>query len=120
MNALEQAEDLRGSSLPCPDAIARLGQGWIAEEALVVSVYRALKAGELYDFREGGIGESSQDRALNQRIWKKCPGDQDRFVRYMRPRVPQLANHKAGLRPANAYDGSAVTAQQWKASQSCP
>ena len=42
--ALEHAEQLATSGLPHHEAIARLGQGWIAEEALAISVYCALVA----------------------------------------------------------------------------
>jgi len=44
MRALELAEDLAKSSMPSPEAIAELGQGWVGEEALAISVYCALVA----------------------------------------------------------------------------
>lgn len=44
LRALEQAEALAATELPHHEAIARLGQGWIAEEALAISVYCALVA----------------------------------------------------------------------------
>lgn len=50
--AIELAEALSKSNLPHADAIARMGQGWIAEEALAISIYCALVA---RDFREGII-----------------------------------------------------------------
>ena len=52
LHALELARELADSDLPHADAIARLGLGWIAEEALAISVYCALVA---RDFREGII-----------------------------------------------------------------
>ena len=50
LHAIEQAESLAGSDLPHAEAIKRLGQGWIAEEALAVSLYCALVA---QDFKHG-------------------------------------------------------------------
>jgi ADP-ribosylglycohydrolase len=48
--ALAKAEKLAGSATPPDAAIALLGQGWIAEEALAIAVYCALVA---HSFREG-------------------------------------------------------------------
>ena len=42
LRAIEMAEELAVSSLPHEEAIARLGQGWIADEALAISIYCAL------------------------------------------------------------------------------
>jgi ADP-ribosylglycohydrolase len=44
LHAIEQAEELAGSDVPHHVAIAQLGEGWIAEEALAVAVYCALVA----------------------------------------------------------------------------
>lgn len=44
LHALEQARQLAKSRLPVTDAIAELGEGWVAEEALAISVYCALVA----------------------------------------------------------------------------
>ena len=44
LQALELAEELAATSLPNHEAIKRLGQGWIAEEALAISVYCSLVA----------------------------------------------------------------------------
>ncbi len=44
LHALEQARLLAKSRLPVTDAIADLGEGWVAEEALAISVYCALVA----------------------------------------------------------------------------
>jgi ADP-ribosylglycohydrolase len=46
------AEDFAASGMPTEAAIARLGQGWVAEEALAISVYCALVA---RSFRHGVI-----------------------------------------------------------------
>jgi len=51
-DAIEMAETLAASSLPPHEAIAKLGQGWVAEEALAISIYCALVA---RNFREGVI-----------------------------------------------------------------
>jgi ADP-ribosylglycohydrolase len=50
--AIEMAEKLASSDLPHEKAIAQLGQGWIAEEALAISVYCALVA---RNFKHGVI-----------------------------------------------------------------
>ena len=52
LRALELAEDLAAGNVPSETAIARLGEGWIAEEALAISLYCALVA---RDFRHGVI-----------------------------------------------------------------
>jgi len=52
LHAIEMAETLADSGLPHETAIARLGQGWIAEEALAISIYCARVA---QDFRHGVI-----------------------------------------------------------------
>ncbi|HDS1132000.1 TPA: ADP-ribosylglycohydrolase family protein [Stenotrophomonas maltophilia] len=50
--AIELAEELADSGLTNEEAITRLGQGWIAEEALAISIYCALVA---RDFKHGVI-----------------------------------------------------------------
>lgn len=52
LRAIEMADRLAAAGLPHDEAIARLGQGWIAEEALAISVYCALVA---RNFRHGVI-----------------------------------------------------------------
>ena len=52
LHAIEMAETLAESGEPHEQAIARLGQGWIAEEALAISIYCALVA---RNFRHGVI-----------------------------------------------------------------
>jgi ADP-ribosylglycohydrolase len=52
LRAIELAEDLAGRNVSPEKAITRLGQGWIAEEALAISLYCALVAP---DFRHGVI-----------------------------------------------------------------
>ncbi len=47
INAVEMVEQ----STPGPDVIEKLGAGWVAEEALSISIYCALVAGD--DFRKG-------------------------------------------------------------------
>ncbi len=44
LQAIELAEDLASSSTPNHEAIRRLGKGWIAEEALAISIYCSLVA----------------------------------------------------------------------------
>lgn len=50
--AITHAEELAVSGLPHEDAIARLGEGWVAEEALAISIYCALVA---RDFHHGVV-----------------------------------------------------------------
>ncbi len=52
LRAIELAEELVVSGLPHEEAIARLGQGWIAEEALAISIYCSLVA---RNFKHGVI-----------------------------------------------------------------
>lgn len=49
LRALEQAEALAASDTPRAEAIAQLGQGWVAEEALAIAVYCALVARDFAD-----------------------------------------------------------------------
>jgi ADP-ribosylglycohydrolase len=90
------AEELANSALTPDIAIARLGEGWIAEEALAISIYCALVARnfeqgvilavnhdgdsdstgaeDLYMFRHWKIGDYLKNKQLNKRIWHKYPG----------------------------------------------
>ncbi len=58
LRAIEMAEVLAASGLPHDVAIARLGQGWIAEEALAISIYCALVA---RNFKQGVIWAVNHD-----------------------------------------------------------
>ncbi|WP_075881428.1 ADP-ribosylglycohydrolase family protein [Vreelandella massiliensis] len=46
-DALQHAWRLAGTATPYPEAIATLGEGWVAEEALAIAVYCALVAEDL-------------------------------------------------------------------------
>ena len=78
-NALRQTVELAGSDLHPDEAIAQLGQGWIAEEALAVAVYCALVAP---DFREGVVmavnhdGDSDSTGAIAGNLLGVIVGDQ--------------------------------------------
>jgi ADP-ribosylglycohydrolase len=52
LRSIELAEELSKFNMSHSHAIARIGQGWIAEEALAISIYCALVS---RDFREGII-----------------------------------------------------------------
>ena len=52
LRAIETAEELAHSGLPPEEAIGQLGKGWVAEEALAISIYCALVA---RDFKHGVI-----------------------------------------------------------------
>lgn len=56
--ALERALDLQASDTPPEAAIRQLGQGWVAEEALAIGVYCALKAS---DFESGVVMAVNHD-----------------------------------------------------------
>jgi len=130
LDAIEMAERLVASGLSHDQAITQLGEGWVAEEALAISLYCALVAtnfrhgvilavnhdgdsdstgsitgnilgvmyglesipdewleslelrdviteltNDLYDCRDWEIGEYSENAELNERIWKKYPGN---------------------------------------------
>lgn len=49
INALDQAADLASTDTPYHEAIARMGGGWVAEEALAISVYCALVATDFHE-----------------------------------------------------------------------
>ncbi len=51
LNAIEQALDQSEMADATPESVENLGEGWIAEEALAISLYCALTAGD--DFRKG-------------------------------------------------------------------
>ena len=52
LQAIEKAMDLAKEQAPSPEAVESLGAGWIAEEALAMSIYCALTA---EDFRSGVV-----------------------------------------------------------------
>lgn len=52
LEAIEQVEELAVKELSHAEAIARLGEGWVAEEALAIAVYCALVAS---NFKHGVI-----------------------------------------------------------------
>ena len=58
LEAIELAEQLAKSNLPPTEAIAKLGEGWIAEEALAISIYCALTA---TTFRRGVLMAVNHD-----------------------------------------------------------
>lgn len=62
--ALDDAIALAGTDVPGPAAIARLGEGWVAEEALAIALYAALKAptleeGVIMAVNHGGDSDST-------------------------------------------------------------
>jgi ADP-ribosylglycohydrolase len=52
LRAIESAEKLAASDVPHDKAIGRLGQGWVAEEALAIAIYCAMVA---RDFEHGVV-----------------------------------------------------------------
>jgi ADP-ribosylglycohydrolase len=73
----ELAEKLASSGMPQEDAIASLGEGWVAEEALAISIYCALVA---RDFRHGVIlavnhdGDSDSTGAITGNLFGAMHG----------------------------------------------
>lgn len=70
LQALERVRALAKSRLPVTDAIAELGEGWVAEEALAIAVYCALVAesleeGVVYAVNHGGDSDSTGSIAGN-------------------------------------------------------
>ncbi len=64
LQALEQARSLADFRLPVAEAIAELGEGWIAEEALAIAVYCSLVAktfeeGVVYAVNHSGDSDST-------------------------------------------------------------
>lgn len=64
LRAIEMAEELAGSNMSPEEAIDRLGQGWVAEEALAISIYCALvaqnfKHGVILAVNHGGDSDST-------------------------------------------------------------
>lgn len=58
LEALTMAKELSKSDISTDQAIRQLGQGWVAEEALAIGVYCALKA---RSFREGVLTAVNHD-----------------------------------------------------------
>jgi ADP-ribosylglycohydrolase len=58
LHAIELAEELASTSTPNHEAIRRLGKGWIAEEALAISIYCSLVA---KTFKQGVIMAVNHD-----------------------------------------------------------
>ncbi len=52
LSAIEEAQALASTSVPPVEAIAKMGEGWVAEEALAIAIYCALVA---RDFEHGVI-----------------------------------------------------------------
>jgi ADP-ribosylglycohydrolase len=71
MHAIEQAEELSRSEPDSPSAIKKLGEGWVAEEALAISIYCASCA---RDFEDGVVlavnhdGDSDSTGAITGNI----------------------------------------------------
>lgn len=64
LNSLERAQRLARSSMPREKALRELGEGWIAEEALAISLYSALVAktyeeGVILAVNHGGDSDST-------------------------------------------------------------
>ena len=59
VSTLETAVQLADSPLaPCPDTIAKLGEGWVAEEALAMGLYAAIRGKNMVESLEIAINHS--------------------------------------------------------------
>jgi ADP-ribosylglycohydrolase len=64
LGAIEMAEDLAAAGFPYDKAIARLGEGWVAEEALAIAIYcvlvaRSFKHGVILAVNHDGDSDST-------------------------------------------------------------
>jgi len=73
LRAVQAALELhRGTNIPTPEVVENLGQGWVGEEALSISLFCALQAGD--DFRKGVLlavnhsGDSDSTGAITGNI----------------------------------------------------
>lgn len=88
LNALNQAVELSQSSMPYHEAIRKLGDGWIAEEALAISVYCALVA---QSFEQGVVlavnhdGDSDSTGAVTGNLLGVMMGLDDIPNRWLEP-----------------------------------
>ncbi|MGO2415640.1 ADP-ribosylglycohydrolase family protein [Cobetia crustatorum] len=79
LTALELATVLLEEGIAPNDAIARLGQGWIAEEALAISVYCAMKGANFRDAIEMAInhdGDSDSTGAITGNLLGAMLGEE--------------------------------------------
>ncbi|SFH38158.1 ADP-ribosylglycohydrolase family protein [Modicisalibacter xianhensis] len=88
LRAIVQAETLAGTRTPHAEAIAQLGQGWIAEEALAIALYCALVA---ESFQEGIIlavnhdGDSDSTGAMAGNLLGAWLGERSIPARWLEP-----------------------------------
>ena len=88
LRAILQAEALAGTGTPHVEAIAQLGQGWIAEEALSIALYCALVA---KDFQQGIIlavnhdGDSDSTGAIAGNLLGAWLGEHSMPAQWLEP-----------------------------------
>lgn len=86
--AIMHAEQLAGSGVAHEDAVARLGEGWVAEEALAISIYCALVA---RDFRHGVVlavnhnGDSDSTGAITGNLLGALLGEEAIPAQWLEP-----------------------------------
>ena len=77
-DAIRAAVDLAGEGLPTPEQVERLGAGWVAEEALAISLYCAITAP---NFRSGVLtavnhsGDSDSTGAITGNLLGTMQGE---------------------------------------------
>jgi ADP-ribosylglycohydrolase len=88
LRAIETAEEFARSDVAPHEAIAKLGQGWVAEEALAISIYCALIA---RTFRQGVIlavnhdGDSDSTGAITGNLLGVMYGEKAIPVEWLEP-----------------------------------
>jgi len=98
--AVESALRLADEGPPTPERVARLGEGWVAEEALAISLYCALTAGD--SFERGVLaavnhsGDSDSTGAITGNILGALLGPEAIPQRWLeplelRPEIEQVA-----------------------------
>jgi ADP-ribosylglycohydrolase len=86
--AITAAETLASGATPDPEALQRLGQGWVAEEALAVALFCSLRAGNL---EEGVImaanitGDSDSTAAITGNLLGAALGVHEIPDRWLEP-----------------------------------
>lgn len=88
LRAIVQAETLAGTETPHAEAIAQLGQGWIAEEALAIALYCALVAESLQEGVTLAVnhdGDSDSTGAIAGNLLGTWLGERSIPVRWLEP-----------------------------------
>ena len=122
LNALERAQRVARSRLPHEQAIRELGEGWVAEEALAISIYCALVA---KTFEDGVIlavnhgGDSDSTGSITGNLLGAMFGDAAIPRRWMaevelREVIALVADDLRAFPSWNVGDGAAEDERPWE------